>query len=77
MKQFLDYLFRMIGIKYSVEETEHESFIPGRVIKIIVNNKPIGFLGEIHPSVLRNFALEMPVAAMEINLTELFESVKG
>ncbi len=76
IKQALDYLFRMSGIKYSVEETEHESFISGRAVKVIVNSKPIGFLGEIHPAVLRNFALEMPVAAMEINLTELFESVK-
>ncbi len=73
IKQILDYLINNLGIKSEIKETEHESFISGRVGKIIVDNAEIAQLGEIHPKVLENFGLEMPVAALELNLTELFK----
>jgi hypothetical protein len=44
MKQLLDYMVRVLGINYSIEEAEHESFISGRVGRVIVNGKKIGFL---------------------------------
>ena len=72
IKQILDYLFSSLNLKYSINETEHPSFIPGRVARISHNNKEIAYIGEIHPSVLKNFGLELPVAALELNLTELF-----
>lgn len=72
IKQILDYLFSQIDMKYSIEDTEHDSFIEGRVGRIIFNNKKIGYIGEMSPEVLSNFDLTMPVAALELNLTELF-----
>ncbi len=72
IKQILDYLFNQLDFKYKIEDTEHNSFIEGRVGRIIHQNKKIGYIGEIHPNVLDNFDLTMPVAALEINLTELF-----
>src|SRR3989344_5738667 len=71
IRQILDALLSSLNLKYSIEDLEHNSFIPGRIGKIIVNKKEIGFLGEIHPSVLENFSLENPAAALEINLSEL------
>ncbi len=76
-KQVLDYLFSALGISYTLDETEQGSFITGRVGSIIVNGKKIGYLGEIHPQVLSNWGLEMPVAAMELNLSELFAERNG
>lgn len=72
IKQVLDYLFDKLDLKYSIEEVEHDSFISGRVGGVIVNNKKMGYIGEINPKVLDAFNLELPVAAMELNLTELF-----
>jgi phenylalanyl-tRNA synthetase beta chain len=72
IKQVLDYLFNSLNIKYTIKETEHPSFIPGRTARVSVNNKEIAYIGEIHPKVLKNFDLELPVAALELNLTELF-----
>lgn len=72
IKQIMDYLFRCLDIKYSIEDTEHSSFIPGRVGRVIANNKKVAYIGEIHPLVLSNWGIEMPVAALELNLTELF-----
>lgn len=73
VKQMLDYVLRALDIVYYVEETEHPSFIPGRVGRVIAQGRKIAYVGEIHPNVLQNFGLEMPVCAAELNLQELFE----
>ena len=75
IKQIIDLIFNSLNIKYSIEEVEHGSFIPGRTGRIIVNQKKVGYIGEISPLVLQNFGIEMPVSAAEINLTELFNSI--
>ena len=71
IKQTFDFLMRMLDLKYEIKETEHPSFIPGRVARILVNKKEVAYLGEIHPKILQNFDLEFPVAAFELNLSEL------
>lgn len=75
IRQALDYLLRSIGIKYDVKETEHNSFIAGRAARVSTNGKNIAYMGEIHPEVLSRWNLEVPVAAFELNLTELFEII--
>lgn len=73
IRQVLDYIMRCFGLHYDIEEAEHGSFIDGRVGRAIVKGKKVAYLGEISPQVLSNWGLEMPVAALELNLTELFE----
>ena len=41
-----------------------------------LKGKKVAYLGEISPVVLTNWNLEMPVAALELNLSEMFEIVK-
>jgi len=53
---------------WTVEETTHPSFIPGRVAKIRFNDEDLAILGEIHPKILENFNLPNPVVAFELNL---------
>lgn len=72
IRQILEYALRVLGVQCSFEETEHGSFIPGRVAQLKIDGHSIGVLGEIAPQVIANFNLEMPIAAAEINLTELF-----
>lgn len=76
IKQVLDCLFRMLGTEYEIEDTNHRSFIAGRVGRVIVNNKQVGYIGEIAPRVIYNFNIEMPVVAFELNITEMFEAIK-
>jgi len=73
VKQVLDYLLRMLDIQYTIEEVAHDSFIKGRVGRVIVKGKKVAFIGEISPKVLKNFGLEMPVVGFELNLSEIFE----
>ena len=64
-------LFREIGEECEFCPTRQSSFIPGRVAEIVYKGKPIGVVGEIHPQVLNNFEIELPIAAFEINLESL------
>ena len=56
---------------YEVKETSDPRFIPGRQAGIIVKGKQIGIFGEIHPSVLENWAITVPCAAGELDIEEL------
>lgn len=67
MKATLTGIMESIGPEYKISKTKHESFIPGRVASL-----DFGFFGEIHPQVLDNFGLEIPVTAFELNLDEIF-----
>ncbi len=75
IKQILDYLFKMIDKEYKIKETEHLGFISGRAGEIIINNQSIGIIGEIHPRVLRNWKIKMPVSALEIDLGFLIDNI--
>ncbi|MEM4605694.1 MAG: phenylalanine--tRNA ligase subunit beta [Candidatus Pacearchaeota archaeon] len=70
IKRVLDYLFKMIDKKYLLKETENSNFILGRVGKIIVDEKEIGFIGEIAPRVLKNWKINFPVTALEICIND-------
>lgn len=74
-KQALEYLMNSLNIKYEIEEAEHDSFVEGRVGRIVVNGKKLAYIGEIHPQVLQNWGLDFPVSGFEINITELFNEV--
>jgi len=76
MKQAVDYVLRMSQIPYTVEECDSPCFAPGRAASIFVNKKQVGILGEIHPKVLENFGITMPVAGCELNLSGIFEAKK-
>jgi phenylalanyl-tRNA synthetase beta chain len=76
IRQVVEYLLKVLGLNASFEETEHPSFVPGRVAQVKLDNHSIATIGEVHPQVVTNFNLEMPVAAAEINLTELFIHLK-
>jgi phenylalanyl-tRNA synthetase beta chain len=77
IKQILEYLSRITDIKLKLEESEEfpPYFIEGRVANIKIDNKKIGFIGEIHPKILRNWKIKMPIALFEINLKEIFEKL--
>ena len=45
----------------------------GRTGTIIINNKPVGYIGEVHPETLREWNIKLPVALLEISLDEIFK----
>jgi phenylalanyl-tRNA synthetase beta chain len=77
IRQILEYLFRMIDVGIEIKEPDSipAYFVEGRVAEIIINGKKSGFVGEIHPKILKNWHIKMPVALFEINLKEVFEKI--
>lgn len=76
IRQVLDLIFEALNTDYDIEETDHSSFVKGRVARVKKGKQKIAYIGEIHPAVLGNFSLEMPVSALELNLTELYKALQ-
>ncbi len=72
-RQVLDLMLNHLEMKAELGALEHRSFIPGRAASVKVKGVKIGFMGEIHPEVLQNWSLEMPVVALEIDVDLLYE----
>ncbi|WP_436902559.1 phenylalanine--tRNA ligase subunit beta [Halovenus halobia] len=51
--------------------TEHPTFISGRTAEVVLDGESAGVIGEIHPKVLVEHDLELPVAAFEFELDAL------
>ena len=77
MKQILEYFARMLDIEIKILEAEHypSYFIEGRAGKILLDGKEIGFIGEIHPKILKNWKIKMPVALFEISMEEIYRKI--
>jgi phenylalanyl-tRNA synthetase beta chain len=73
-KQILDYLNKNFELNLSIEEQEKSEtyYIDGRSANIYLDKKIIGTIGEIHPKILKNWKIKMPVSLFEIDLTEIF-----
>jgi len=70
-KQILDAIMRSFRKAYALKEKNHPSFIEGRCGTIILGEKEMGIIGEIHPQVLNSWGIENPVSAFEMNVEGL------
>ncbi|MHA2347197.1 MAG: phenylalanine--tRNA ligase subunit beta [Candidatus Hodarchaeales archaeon] len=64
-----DTLSIQLGIKLDIAETTNPEFLEGRTANILVEGNVIGILGEVSPSILENWQIYMPTAALEIDLS--------
>ncbi|MFT4892117.1 MAG: phenylalanyl-tRNA synthetase beta chain [Halobacteriales archaeon] len=55
----------------STPPTTHPSFIDGRAAEVVLDDESVGIVGELHPKVLVEHDLELPVAAFEFRLDGL------
>lgn len=76
IRQIVDALLLSLGVKGAVKESKHPSFIDGRMGEIIVKNIKVGIIGEIHPAVLENWGITVPVVAAEIDVEKLWRLMK-
>jgi phenylalanyl-tRNA synthetase beta chain len=67
----LQALARAFDKNLETPPTEHPSFISGRTADIRLDGESVGVIGEIHPEVLVEHDLELPVAAFEFRLDGL------
>lgn len=70
--QVLDYLMTNMKKHYRLQPSEVPYFIPGRAAEIILNEKSVGIVGEISPSVIDNWGIKVPVCAFELELEAFY-----
>lgn len=75
IKKVAEGLFESLGVEPEFEKEYHSTFIEGRTAEILIDGISVGTIGEINPAVLNNVALEMPVAAFEVNLDRIHDLV--
>jgi phenylalanyl-tRNA synthetase beta chain len=72
MKSHLQPLMLNLGFEFALGPIVDPSYLEGRVGSILIGDRMVGLVGEVHPQVLENWKLENPVAAMELDLDQLF-----
>ena len=76
IRQALEYLFRMLGLGSQLDIRDSDRtinhFIEGRFAEIYLDNALLGTIGEIHPRILKNWKIKMPLALLEIDLKDIF-----
>lgn len=72
LKGIIENLLSALNIEnYKVVADNHETFHPGKVAKLLINNKTIGVFGEVHPIVIDNFDIPLSVFVGEFDFDEL------
>ncbi len=66
-------LMKNLGVAYELKRAQSPGLIKSRTANIIVNGKIVGKIGEVHPKVLNNWKIDMPVAAFEIDLEKIMK----
>ncbi|ELZ02224.1 phenylalanyl-tRNA ligase subunit beta [Natrialba chahannaoensis JCM 10990] len=70
-KARLQALARRFDVELETPPTEHPTFISGRTASVVIDGEEVGVIGEVHPKVLVEHDLEVPVAAFEFELAAL------
>ncbi|MEY7849358.1 phenylalanine--tRNA ligase subunit beta [Natrarchaeobius sp. A-rgal3] len=70
-KARLQALCRRFDVDLETPPTDHPTYIPGRTASIVIDGEEVGVIGEIHPKVLVEHDLEVPVAGFEFDLEAL------
>lgn len=72
LKGIIENLLYSLNInKYRILPSNHDSFHPGKTAELLINNRRIGYLGEMHPYVLNNFAIPTKVYVAELDFDEI------
>ena len=75
-KSRLQAIARRFEVSVETTATSHPTFIDGRTATISFGSEPVGILGEVHPAILEEHQLEVPVAAFEFDLAGLQAAIQ-
>ncbi|TVQ28015.1 MAG: phenylalanine--tRNA ligase subunit beta [Spirochaetaceae bacterium] len=67
----LSVLFYYLSREYRVEESDDPRFIPGRAARVLIGDTVVGVVGELHPQVLENFGITVPVTCCDLDLNAI------
>lgn len=71
LKNRLNKIMASIGVALEYRQAQNTMFHPGICADIYLYNRKIGEIGEIHPTILKNFDINQKVLMAEINLSNV------
>lgn len=71
LKNRLNKIMASIGVTLEYRQAQNQMFHPGICADIYLYNRKIGEIGEIHPTILKNFDINQKVLMAEINLSNV------
>jgi phenylalanyl-tRNA synthetase beta chain len=77
IKGLMNSVLENLEVEAEVEEGGLDCFIEGRRYTATVDGKPLCWAGEVRPESLERWDIEIPVAALEMDLDLLFSLVRG
>lgn len=63
---------RLPKARYTAEKN-NPSYHPGRCAAVSINDTFVGYVGQVHPLVAKNYGIDYEVYCAEINFTQLFD----
>ncbi len=77
IKGVLEALFLSLNLdNISYKVWEHPTFHPGKCAQILIGEKPLGVIGELHPLIKKKYDFsDSPVLAAELDICTLYESI--
>jgi len=75
IKATMNTILENLELDAKVTEEGWECFIEGRRYTSTLGGEPLCWAGEVKPEVLENWELEMPVAALEMDVDALFKNI--
>ncbi|KPK91900.1 MAG: hypothetical protein AMJ88_12125, partial [Anaerolineae bacterium SM23_ 63] len=76
LKGLVDEFMTTLHLGPLYKPMEHPTFHPGKCARILIGERQVGVLGELHPKVSERYDLpERPVVAAELDLDLLIESI--
>ena len=79
IKGELDAIFANLRIRTASYQADsnNPSYHPGRCAKVAIDGVDVGYIGQIHPLVAKNYGMDCEVYCAEINFTALFDLQLG
>lgn len=71
LKNDLNKIMSTIGVNLELRQAKHPMLHPGICAEIYVYNRLVGYIGEVHPKIRKNFEINQKVYIAEINLKNI------
>ena len=73
LKGELEAIFAGLRLEKASYEAAHDnpSYHPGRCAKVTVGGVEVGYMGQVHPTVAKNFGIDTEIYCVEISFTKL------
>jgi phenylalanyl-tRNA synthetase beta chain len=80
LKGVLQGLFKALHLDVAFEPANHPTFRPGRTAYLLIDEVPVGTMGDLHPQVVENYGFrinrQQSVLAADIDLEALYPRLK-